>query len=469
MESRRRDRLTMWEASFLLLRAGKSTPGRASGALVFLAMWSSVVVGGLAIAALHSAFSASARAFVALAICSTCATGTMSAFENDRGEALRFLRVTPLPVAPKWLLFLPFAGAGVLIALASLTVLPPLAAVTLFGCWCWATAVGHWFAGRSLWIWTVGWLLSFVPLGVAAASHHWGNWATSAAVTLALGSIGWLASPRERIPAPSAPSDAVGARARVRPARHSARRWTALRMFLLSEILTRRGWSVFFAILLVIFVVVALCNPLSTTNGLILMMTCAGPLAGANAPAIRDFLATQPITRGQKFRGLILPWCLLAAVVPAAGLLSASTVATIDRNQIRQLAYPRDVVRAAWSPTPVEQGVRMPTEIAVSPALRRLLLGHVSRMVLLPLGAFASVATWTLASARVRRRRRRRSMSIVVFAVSFALMIPLWTPFWVHWAPPFWLIVPVATLGVWLLVRELAELEVSKASARAAR
>ena len=231
MESRRRDRLTMWEASFLLLRAGKSTPGRASGPVVFLAMWSAVVVAGLAIAAVHSAFSATARAFIALALCSTYATGLMSAFESARGEAVRFLRVTPLPVAPKWLLFLPFAGAGILIALASLTLLPPLAAVTVFGCLCWATAVGHWFAGSSFRLWMVGWLLSFVPLGVAAASHHSGSWVTSAAVTLALGSVGWLASPRARIAALPAPGHAVGPRARVRPVRHSARRWTALRMF----------------------------------------------------------------------------------------------------------------------------------------------------------------------------------------------------------------------------------------------
>ena len=398
MESRRRDRLTMWEASFLLWRAGKSTPGRASEPLVFLAMWSAVVVAGLGIAAVHSTFSASARAFIALALCSSCATGTMAAFETGRGEALRFLRVTPLPVAPKWLLLLPFAGAGVLIALASLTVLPPLAAVTLFGCWCWATAVGHWFAGSGLRLWLVGWLLSFVPLGVAAASHHSGSWATSAAVTLALGSVGWLASPRERIAGLPAPGHAGAPRTRVRSARHSARRWTALRMFLLSDMLMRRGWPVLFALLLVIFTVLTLVNPLSTANGTILMMACAGPLAGANAPAIRGFLATQPITRGQRLRGLILPWCLMAAIVPAAGLLSASTVTTIDGNQIRQLAYPRDVVRAAWSPAPAEQSARTPTEIAVSPALRRLLLGHVSRVVLLQMALFASATTFNLAS-----------------------------------------------------------------------
>jgi hypothetical protein len=386
----------------------------------------------------------------------------MAAFETGRGEALRFLRVTPLPLAPKWLLFLPFAGAGVLIALASLTVLPPLAAVTLFGCWCWATAVGHWFAGSSFGLWMIGWLLSFVPLGVAAASHHSGSWATSAAVTLALGSAGWLGSPRARIAALPAPGDAVGSRARVRPARHSARRRTALRIFLLSDTLRRRGLSVLFALPLFMLAVVTLVNPLSITNGLMLMMACTGPLAGANTPAIRDFLATQPITRGQIFRGLILPWCLLAAIVPAAGLLSASTVSTIDENQIRQLAYPRDVVRAAWSPASVEQGARRPSEIAVSPALRGLLLGHVSRAVLLGTALFASAATFNLAHARVRRRRRQRSMSIVLFVVSLALMIPLGAHFWVHWTPPIWLVVPVAALGVWLLVRELAQLDAGR-------
>jgi len=53
-------------------------------------------------------------------------------------------------------------------------------------------------------------------------------------------------------------------------------------------------------------------------------------------------------------------------------------------------------------------------------------------------------------------------MSVVVFAVSFALMIPLSARFWVRWRPPFWLVVPVAALGVWLLVVELAQLDAGR-------
>jgi hypothetical protein len=189
------------------------------------------------------------------------------------------------------------------------------------------------------------------------------------------------------------------------------------------------------------------------------MMPLAGALASSNAPAIRDFLATQPITRGQRLRGLILPWCLLAAVVPAADLLGANTIPTLNGNEILQLAYPRDVVRAAWSPGPVEQSARGPTKVAVSPALRRLLLGHVSRVVLLQMTTFASAAAWNLAHTRLRRRRRQRSISIAVCALSFAMVIPFSIRTWVHWAAPFWLVVPVVALGFWLLVREVAELE----------
>jgi hypothetical protein len=53
-------------------------------------------------------------------------------------------------------------------------------------------------------------------------------------------------------------------------------------------------------------------------------------------------------------------------------------------------------------------------------------------------------------------------MSIVVLAVSFALVIPFSTWRWVHWTPPFWMVVPVAALGVWLLVRELAQLDAGR-------
>ena len=103
-------------------------------------------------------------------------------------------------------------------------------------------------------------------------------------------------------------------------------------------------------------------------------------------------------------------------------------VTTIDGNQIPQLAYP-------------------------------LLLGHVGRVALLQMTAFAAAAAWNLANARLRRRRRQRSMSMVVFAVSFAMVIPFSIRNWVRWAAPFWLVVPVAALGCWLLVREVAELE----------
>jgi hypothetical protein len=233
-------------------------------------------------------------------------------------------------------------------------------------------------------------------------------------------------------------------------------------MFLLADILRRRGWPVMFALFLLILLilgVVVLCNPLSSTNALILVMPFAAFLASSNAPAIRDFLATQPITRGQRLRGLVLPWCLLAAVVPAADLLGANMVTTLDGNEILQLAYPRDVVRAAWSPGPVEQSARGPTKVAVSPALGRLLLGHVSRVVLLQMTVFASAAAWNLAHARLRRRRRQRSIGMAVSAVSFALMIPFSIRTWVQWAAPFWVVVPVAALGFWLLVREVAELE----------
>jgi hypothetical protein len=75
------------------------------------------------------------------------------------------------------------------------------------------------------------------------------------------------------------------------------------------------------------------------------------------------------------------------------------------------------------------------------------------------MATFASAVAWNLANARRRRRRRHRSMSMVVFAVSFAMVFPFWSRNWVRWASPFWVVVPVAALSAWLLVRELAELE----------
>ena len=143
-------------------------------------------------------------------------------------------------------------------------------------------------------------------------------------------------------------------------------------MFLLSDFLMRRGLSVLFSILLVIFGVVALCNPFSNTNALLLMMPFAGFLASSNAPAIRDFLATKPIRLGQRLRGLILPWCVLAAVIPATELLGANTVTTLDGNQIRRF---QDIVEAEAGANmvidPCGLGAQATVRLGVSPSLSK--------------------------------------------------------------------------------------------------
>jgi len=463
--SYRRDRLTIGEASLLLLRAGKTEPGGAAVLAVSFSLLFAVIATWLGTTARHSLIPVSARSFFALAILSTGTTSLVATLEEGRAEALRFLQVTPQPIATKWLLFLPFGAAGILIALASLTVMPPLAALTLLGCWCWATAVGHWCAGRALHILLAAWLLSFVPLVVAALTYDSGSWAPAAATALALGSVGWLASPRARVPALTVRAGAAGGRSGARPVRHAVPRWTALRMLFLTEIFARRGLTLLLILPMILFQAMALLLPLSSANGIVMVMAFSGMLASANTPAVRDFLATRPITRGQKLRGLILPWCLLVAVVPAISVLSAATATTIDRGQIRLLAYPRDVVRAALSPVMAERAAQAGTEITVSPALRRLLLGHTGRVALVNVGCFASLAAWNL-GARARRRRGQRSIrsirsiaGMALLVASFALMVPFCLSFWRVWTPSFWLVAPVDSLCVLILVREIGRLD----------
>ena len=123
----------------------------------------------------------------------------MVLFEVRRIGPLAFLRTLPQPHAPQSLLLLPACGLGLLAAVASLSVLPVLAAVALLGCWCWATAIGHRFAGRA------GWLLLLVALPLAylsslrqLLSFAAGGLKAAAAASTALGLAGCLASPRDR-------------------------------------------------------------------------------------------------------------------------------------------------------------------------------------------------------------------------------------------------------------------------------
>ena len=91
------------------------------------------------------------RFFVLAGLLIPISAMSMTLFEVRRIGPLAFLRTIPQPYAPRSLLLVPAAGLGVLIAIASLSVLPVLAAVALLGCWCWAMAIGHRFAGRAGW------------------------------------------------------------------------------------------------------------------------------------------------------------------------------------------------------------------------------------------------------------------------------------------------------------------------------
>jgi hypothetical protein len=194
----RRDPLRLWE-TVLMVRAagGETSEGRAAieprrkFALAFM-LGALLCVGGISAAWLQRDPSVIARFEIVAMTLAPIAMFLMLVFEIRRHRALSFLHVIPRTFSSRALLLPPTCAIGAVIALASLLVLPWLAAVALFGCWCCATCVGHWLVGRSSGlIGLVGLPLAYAPI-VAVGSCASGSWTTAAAVALGLALVACL-------------------------------------------------------------------------------------------------------------------------------------------------------------------------------------------------------------------------------------------------------------------------------------
>ncbi|HET6151022.1 MAG TPA: hypothetical protein VFH68_26035 [Polyangia bacterium] len=474
MELVRRDRPSLWKTVALILRARDEDSPAARALVVIVATLSVLLIMLLALARLGSPLAGGALRFFFMACASTFLTPLVVGLEAHRTRALNFLRVLPQPVATKWLFLLPGCAGGGAIALLSLALLPIPAALALLGCGCWAAAVGHAFAGRRVaMVVLVGWTLSFLPILATFVLYPMLGWNCAAAAALAFGVVGCLAAPRDRLmplvsgsshraAACGTPSVPPSQELFARPGRGRAR-WTALRVFRLTAAAFPErprqkvfgflpmmiGLATFGTIMAWILPVLAMMTMMS------LAIIAGSRLALAMSPAVVDFMSTRPVKRGSWMRGAILPWILLAAVVPCTALLRAGTAETMWRSELAQLAYPAATIRAALTPEPGERGARPQESIAVSPALRRLQIAQIGRMSILQLALFAGCAAAGLAERRGRRRDKWIAYGLVM--VSMALMIGCWFPT-PHraWGPgPLWLVWLAAASCAWAFVREL--------------
>jgi hypothetical protein len=470
LETYRRDRLSLWQTILMVRAAGGATQTMAPVLLLVAFLVAPALFGVLI---LGRDPSPSDRFFILAGVLIPISAMLMVLFEVRRIGPLAFLRTLPQPHAPRSLLLLPACGLGLLAALASLSVLPVLAAVALLGCWCWATAIGHRFAGRTGWfLLLVAVPLAYVALLAAAVSFAAGGLTAAAAVSTALGLAGCLASPRDRFLALVAagsrrqPDGAqVGSGAlhvTARQDRDSGPRSAGGRIFQVALRANPRGPSglLWFALAIsgTCFLLLTIASPLKPlTAGLVFQMTIANALAASNSRAAREFLSTRPIRRRLLLGAAVLPWVLLGLLLPAVALVSATTRTTVARDDLSSLSYPRDTVKPSRPSSFGEHPPRLPGQLLVSPAIRSALVERVLGFGVLHLAWFLSFAAFGITNER-RRWSRARWTSLALFLVAAALMTPMFVP-WLRlpWGPPpIWVAGLLAAAGAYVLRRRLA-------------
>jgi hypothetical protein len=148
---------------------------------------------------------------------------------------------------------------------------------------------------------------------------------------------------------------------------------------------------------------------------------------------------------------------MLGALLPLAALAIVATRTSIDRNEVSSLSYSRDTTQATRSSAFDSQRRKPPSQVAVSPALRSLLVAHVVRVGLLELACFSLLAAFGLANDSAGWSRTRQT-TIVLFLIAGAMVIPMSFPRpWFPWGPPpIWLASVLAATGGYALRRRLA-------------
>jgi hypothetical protein len=468
-ETYRRDRLSLWETILMVRAAGGLSEAMAPVVLLIAFVGVAAVSFGALILARDA--SPADRFFVLAGLLIPISAMSMTLFEVRRIGPLAFLRTIPQPYAPRSLLLVPAAGLGVLIAIASLSVLPVLAAVALLGCWCWAMAIGHRFAGRTGWfLLFVAVPLAYVALLVAAVSFAAGGLTAVAAVSTVFGLAGCLGSPRDRFlalvatgskrPLDGAPAYGGALDVTVLQGRRSGRPWRAFRIFQMALRANPRGsnslWWFLLSISATCLLALTVTSPMRALGySLVYQMTVANALVASNSRAAREFLFTRPIGRWLLLRSAVLPWVLLGLLFPAVALVSATTRTTLAREDLSSLSYPRDAIERARSSAVGQHPPKLSRQVIVSPSLRPLLIDSVLRFSFLQLAWFLSFAAFGITNRR-KGWSRIRWTSLVLCLVEGGLMIPTFVP-WLRlpWGPPaVWLGgLLAATGGCALLMR----------------
>jgi hypothetical protein len=148
---------------------------------------------------------------------------------------------------------------------------------------------------------------------------------------------------------------------------------------------------------------------------------------------------------------------MLGALLPLTALAIVATRTSIDRDEVSSLSYSRNATQATRPSAVDSQRPKPPSQVAVSPALRSLLVAYVVRVGLLELACFSLFAAFGLANDSAGWSRTRQT-NIVFFLIAGAMVIPTIFPrTWFPWGPPpVWLAGLLALTGGYNLRRQLA-------------
>jgi hypothetical protein len=205
-------------------------------------------------------------------------------------------------------------------------------------------------------------------------------------------------------------------------------------------------------------------------------VTASNCLAGAHVRARIEFLATRPLVLSRLRVALVVSWALVAVLLPTIGLVSATTVTTIQGDDLRKLPYAAAIITAAALPDasdliggsaspPAGNGraFRGDTPIFITSALRALMLRYLACMALLQCMSFGLLTASSVASARKSGKWRHwvyiaASLMVPVLVLlnsvkrigSPSLEQSTRLPF-----PPLWVAALLAIFGLWEMRRSL--------------
>ena len=169
----------------------------------------------------------------------------------------------------------------------------------------------------------------------------------------------------------------------------------------------------------------------------ILIPVLAAAISQARSPQALEFLATRPLRPGWLAAGTVVPWALIALLVPLATLLNlrwGGLSQGLEKSGFLtvpdQARYLREVVGAHWLSADAATSHPFPPE--VWSALQPLLYQHVLRLALLTLALLFSISGFIGVASRVDKIARGLRLILLVVTSAAVLTCSQLINMWPH-------------------------------------